>query len=105
MKRLVDAAVLPDLLARELATAMLEAVGADMAAVFVQLPGGDIRVVAAAGTDTDGAKSIARLAVQGAAYGPGVLITEQVGRDSDGPRTWRWRRRDRRSTRRCGGCR
>ena len=87
VKRLVDAAVLPDLLARELATAMLEAVGADMATVFVQLPGGDIRVVAAAGTDTDGAKSIARLAVQGAAYGPGVLITEQVGRDSDGPRT------------------
>ena len=87
VKRLVDAAVLPDLLARELATAMLEAVGADMATVFVQLPGGDIRVVAAAGTDTEGAKSIARLAVQGAAYGPGVLITEQVGRDSDGPRT------------------
>ncbi len=87
VKRLVDAAVLPDLLARELATAMLEAVGADMATVFVQLPGGDIRVVAAAGTDADGAKSIARLAVQGAAYGPGVLITEQVGRDSDGPRT------------------
>ena len=87
VKRLVDAAVLPDLLARELATAMLEAVGADMATVFVQLPGGDIRVVAHAGTDADGAKSIARLAVQGAAYGPGVLITEQVGRDSDGPRT------------------
>jgi hydrogenase-4 transcriptional activator len=87
VKRLVDAAVLPDLLARELATAMLEAVGADMATVFVQLPGGDIRVIAHAGTDVDGAKSIARLAVQGAAYGPGVLITEQVGRDSDGPRT------------------
>jgi len=87
VKRLVDAAVLPDLLARELATAMLEAVGADMATVFIQLPGGDIRIVAHAGTDVDGARSLARLAVQGGAYGPGVLIAEHVGRDSDGPRT------------------
>jgi DNA-binding NtrC family response regulator/tetratricopeptide (TPR) repeat protein len=87
VKRLVDAAVLPDLLARELATAMLEAVGADMTVVFVQLPGGDVRVISHAGTDTEGARSIARLAVSGAAYGPGVLLLEPVGRDADGPRS------------------
>jgi DNA-binding NtrC family response regulator/tetratricopeptide (TPR) repeat protein len=87
VKRLVDAAVLPDLLARELATAMLEAVGADMTVVFVQLPGGDVRVVSHAGTDMEGARSVARMAVTGAAYGPGVLLLEPVGRDSDGPRS------------------
>jgi DNA-binding NtrC family response regulator/tetratricopeptide (TPR) repeat protein len=87
VKRLVDAAVLPDLLARELATAMLEAVGADMTVVFVQLPGGDVRVVSHAGTDMEGARSIARLAVTGAAYGPGALLLEAVGRDTDGPRS------------------
>jgi DNA-binding NtrC family response regulator/tetratricopeptide (TPR) repeat protein len=86
VKRLVDAAVMPDLLGRELATAMLEAVGADMTAVFVHLAGGEIRVLAHAGTDLDGAKAIARLAVQEGHYGPGVLITEEVGSDPDGPR-------------------
>ncbi|MCC7126591.1 MAG: sigma 54-interacting transcriptional regulator [Acidobacteria bacterium] len=86
IKRLVDAAVLPELLARELAAAMLEAVGADMTAVYVQLPGGDVRILAQAGTNADGARSLARLAVQGATYGPGVLIVEAVGREPDGPR-------------------
>ncbi len=86
VRRLVDAAVLPELLARELAAAMLEAVGADMTAVYVQLPGGDVRVLAQAGTNTDGARSLARLAAQGSAYGPGALIVEPVGRELDGPR-------------------
>ncbi len=87
VKRLVDAAVLPDLLARELAAAMLEAVGADVAAVFAKLPGGDVRVIAFAGTDAEGARSVARLAVQGAAYGSGALIVEAVGNEPDGPRS------------------
>jgi hypothetical protein len=38
VRRLVDAAVLPDLLARELAATLLEAVHADAAAVFAELP-------------------------------------------------------------------
>ena len=40
VRRLVDAAVLPDLLARELAATLLEAVAADATAVFSELPGG-----------------------------------------------------------------
>jgi DNA-binding NtrC family response regulator/tetratricopeptide (TPR) repeat protein len=87
VKRLVDAAVLPDLLARELAAAMLEAVSADLAGVFVELPGGDVRVIAYAGADADGARTVARLAVQGAAYGSGTLIVEHIGREPDGQRS------------------
>jgi DNA-binding NtrC family response regulator/tetratricopeptide (TPR) repeat protein len=86
VRRLVDAAILPELLARELAAALVEAVTADVAVVFAELPGGDIRVIAHSGADADGARSIARLAVQGAAYGSGSLLVESIGRDVDGPR-------------------
>jgi len=86
VRRLIDAAVLPDLLARELAAALLEAVTADVAVVYIELPGGDVRVVAQAGADADGARTVARLAVQGGAYGAGSLIVEAIGKEPDGPR-------------------
>jgi len=86
VRRLVDAAVLPDLLARELAATLLEAVNADAAAVFAELPGGDVRLIAFSGADADGSRTIARLAIQGGAYGAGVLIVEPIGREPDGPR-------------------
>jgi hydrogenase-4 transcriptional activator len=86
VRRLVDAAVLPDLLARELAETLLEAVTADLTAVFAELPGGDIRLIAFAGTDADNARGIARLAISGGAYAGGVLIVEPIGREPDGPR-------------------
>ena len=86
VRRLVDAAVLPDLLARELAATSLEAVTADATAVFVELPGGDIRLIAHAGTDAEGARSVARLAIQNGTYGAGALILEPIGREPDGPR-------------------
>jgi DNA-binding NtrC family response regulator/tetratricopeptide (TPR) repeat protein len=86
VRRLVDAAVLPDLLARELAATSLEAVTADAAAVFVELPGGDVRLIAHAGTDAEGARSAARLAVQNGTYGAGTLVLEPIGREPDGPR-------------------
>jgi DNA-binding NtrC family response regulator/tetratricopeptide (TPR) repeat protein len=86
VRRLVDAALVPDLLARELAAALLEAVSADVVVVFAQLPGGDLRIVAHAGTDADGARTIARLATEGAPYGSGTTIVEPVGREPDGAR-------------------
>ena len=86
VRRLVDAAVLPDLLARELAATLLEAVNADAVAVFAELPGGDVRLIAFSGADADGSRTIARLAIQGGAYGAGVLIVEPIGREPDGPR-------------------
>ena len=86
MRRLVDAAVLPDLLARELAATLLEAVTADVTVVFAEQPGGDVRVIAFAGADANAAAAMARLAVQGAAYGAGSLVVEAIGREPDGAR-------------------
>jgi hydrogenase-4 transcriptional activator len=86
VRRIVDAAALPDLLGREIAAAMLEAVAADSAVVFVELAGGDLRVVASAGCAPDAARTLARTATHGAPYGRGALIVEPLGRDVDGPR-------------------
>jgi DNA-binding NtrC family response regulator/tetratricopeptide (TPR) repeat protein len=86
VRRLVDAAILPELLARELAAALIEAVGADIAVVFVELPGGDVRVIAHAGADADAARTVARRGTQGGAYGAGSLIVESIGREPDGAR-------------------
>jgi len=86
VRRLVDAAVLPDLLAPELSATLLEAVNADVTAVFAELPAGGVRLISFAGTDADSARTVARLAVQGAPYGAGTLIIEPIGREPDGPR-------------------
>ncbi|MGQ0736013.1 MAG: sigma 54-interacting transcriptional regulator [Acidobacteriota bacterium] len=86
VRRLIDASILPDLLARELATALVETVGADVVAVFAAIDGGDPRLIAFSGADADGARRIARLALDGAAYGQGALVTERLGREPDGPR-------------------
>jgi hydrogenase-4 transcriptional activator len=87
VRRLVDAAILPELLARELTVAVLEAVGADLVVVFAELPGGDIRLIAHSGGDAEAARAIARSAEHGGAYGSGSLVTERIGREPDGPRT------------------
>jgi len=86
VKRLVDAAVMPDLLAIEVATTMVEACGGDAAAVFVETGGEDVRVVAAAGCEPAAAALLARSATTGSAYGGGTLAIEPLGRDRDGPR-------------------
>ena len=86
VRRLVDAAVLPDLLARELAATLLEAVTADVTVVYAELPGGDVRVIACAGADTAAATTMAKLAVQGAPYATGSLTVEAIGREPDGLR-------------------
>ena len=46
VRRIVDAAALPDLLGRETAAALFEAANADCGVVYVELAGGDVRVVA-----------------------------------------------------------
>ena len=86
VRRIVDAAALPELLGRETASALLEAAAADAAIVFVQLPGGDVRIVASAGCDQDAARALARSATHGTAYGRGTLAVEPLGRDPEGPR-------------------
>ena len=86
VRRLVDAAVLPDLLARELAATLLEAVNADVAAVFAELPGGDVRLIAFSGTDLETARTVARQALQGGTHGTSAIIVEAIGREPDGAR-------------------
>ena len=88
IRRLVDAAILPDLLARETATALIETIEADAAVVFTAVSGGDVRVIAAAGCDQEVARALARAAAQGTReYGEGLLLSEPLGKDYDGPRT------------------
>ena len=86
VRRIVDAAAVPDLLGRETAAALLEAAAADCSVVFVELAGGDVRVVAAAGCEIDAARALARSAAHSNGYGRGVLVVEPLGRDREGPR-------------------
>src|SRR5262249_4691525 len=86
VRRVVDAAALPELLGHEAAAALCEAAMADASTVFVQLSSGDVRVIGAAGCTDEAARSLARSALQGGAYGSGALVMEPLGRDLDGPR-------------------
>jgi DNA-binding NtrC family response regulator/tetratricopeptide (TPR) repeat protein len=83
VRRLVDAAVMPDLLALETASAFLEASDADAACIVLRSPADDLRVLAAAGCDTDAAAALARSALRGAAYGHGDLLVEPLGHEAD----------------------
>jgi hydrogenase-4 transcriptional activator len=87
VRRLVDAAIFPDLLAREVAGAVLESTEADAAVVLVQSASGDVRVVTSAGCDGTVAAALARAGTQGSShYGSGLLITESLGDDHEGAR-------------------
>jgi DNA-binding NtrC family response regulator len=87
IRRLIDAAIFPELLGRETAAALLEATEADAGVVFVTSPGGEVRVTAAAGCDPGVAQALARAAAQGnREFGEGMLVTEALGKDQDGVR-------------------
>ena len=83
VRRLVDAAVIGDLLALETATAFLEASSGDAAVIFLRSPGQDIHVVAQAGCDGEAALALARSAARGSSYGQGELLIESLGHDGD----------------------
>jgi DNA-binding NtrC family response regulator/tetratricopeptide (TPR) repeat protein len=87
VRRLVDAAILPELLARELVAALLEAVAADASVLYVALASGEVRVAAQAGVSGEVAHSMAQSAVRGSAYPAGTLLVEGLGRDGDGARS------------------
>ncbi len=86
VRRIVDAAALPELLGRETAAALLEAAGADAAVVFVQLPDNAVEIVASIGCDADTAATLAQSAGAGRSFGRGVTVVEALGRDREGPR-------------------
>ena len=85
VRRIVDASAMPALLAREGATALLEACDGQAAALFVQGPGGQIQILSASGCDTDGARALASAALR-STTAPGVLVLEAIGRAPEGAR-------------------
>ena len=87
VRRLIDAAIFPELLARETAAAVLETSDAESSVVFAAPPGGSVRVLASAGCDVSVARAIATAGAQRSPeFGSSVLITEPLGREHDGPR-------------------
>ena len=87
VRRLVDAAIFKELLARETAAALLEVTEGVSVVVFTETGGGDVRVVAAAGCDTSVATSLAHAGRQGhSEYDGKLLIVEALGTDQDGTR-------------------
>jgi len=86
VRRLVDAAVMPDLLALETASAFSEAAGGDAGIVVLRSASDDVRVVSANGCDLEAASSLARSALRGAAYGAGEFFVEPLGHEGDDER-------------------
>src|SRR5204862_466125 len=87
VRRIVDAAALPDLLGRETAAALFEVATADCVVVYVERAGGDVRVVAAAGWGDEVAIEVVAAARRGTVYRPGgALLVEPLGHDRDGAR-------------------
>jgi DNA-binding NtrC family response regulator/tetratricopeptide (TPR) repeat protein len=90
VRRIVDAAAMPALLAREGATALLEGCDAQAAVIFVQTGPGRVQVLGAAGVNTDVAHHLALASLRPPAghssAAGGSLLIEPLGRDSSGPR-------------------
>jgi DNA-binding NtrC family response regulator/tetratricopeptide (TPR) repeat protein len=86
VRRLVDASAMPALLEREGATTLLEACDGTAAALIVELPGGRIRVLSAAGCDADGARTLAAAALRAHSAADASFAVEPVGRDAEGAR-------------------
>lgn len=84
VRRIVDAAALPDLLARETSAAMLEAAIADAVVLFVDR-GDEVQVLATAGCDERSARELVRAARAGGDNGRQAFMTEPLGRKGDRP--------------------
>ena len=81
VRRIVDAAALPELLARETAAALLETAAADGAVVLTHDGREEPRVVAHAGCDPAFARALARAAVSSSRLGELHVVVEPLGRE------------------------
>src|SRR6185503_11618758 len=82
VRRIVDAAVTPALLAKEGTTTLLEACDGQAAVIFTQPRPGDVHVVAAAGCDAETARAIAGAAARSiGGTATALLAVEAIGRD------------------------
>ncbi len=85
VRRIVDASAMPALLAREGATALLEACDAQAAVLFVQGTGGQIAILSAAGCDAEAARALAQAALRRTGEAGGRVM-EAIGRGPEGAR-------------------
>jgi len=85
VRRLVDAAAIPPLLARDGATALLEACDAQAVALFVRVSNGQVQLLGTAGCDTEGGRALAAAAQRGPTTALPLAI-EAIGRTSGGVR-------------------
>jgi hydrogenase-4 transcriptional activator len=93
VRRLVDAASIPALLAREGAAALFDACGADAAVLFVRSPDGGIRILAGAGHGVGDTASLAAAAAQAVPRGQSGDALDAIGKDGGGVRyAWLSRR-------------
>lgn len=86
VRRIVDAAVTPLLLAKEGTTALVEACDAQAAVIFTEARPGDVQVVASAGCDPDTARALASAGARSAAASSNLLLVEAIGRENGAPR-------------------
>ncbi len=85
VRRIVDASVMPALLARDGATALLEACDATAAVLYVQSQNGQLHLLGIAGCDAPTARSLATAAARGAG-GPPLMAVGAIGHAAEGPR-------------------
>jgi DNA-binding NtrC family response regulator/tetratricopeptide (TPR) repeat protein len=85
VRRIVDASAIPALLARDGATALLEACDAIASALYVQSRNGQVHVLGFAGCDATTARGLATAAARGTAVPP-LVATEPVGLAPEGAR-------------------
>jgi DNA-binding NtrC family response regulator/tetratricopeptide (TPR) repeat protein len=87
VRRIVDAAVTPALLAREGTTTLLEACDGLASVIFTQPRPGEVHVAAAAGCDAETARAMAGAAARSLGGVPAALLAvDSIGRDGAAPR-------------------
>jgi hypothetical protein len=85
--RLADAAILPDLLARETGTTIQDITGLETVVTFVAPRGSDPRLLDARGCERSDALALARAAADGAVERNGIaLLVAPLDKAADGPR-------------------
>ncbi len=82
VRRIVDAAAMPELLGRETAAAMLEASDSEAAIVFVEGTGRDVRIIASAGCDPATAGSIVQSVKEDDVRQPATVFRDSLGREA-----------------------
>jgi DNA-binding NtrC family response regulator/tetratricopeptide (TPR) repeat protein len=87
VRRLIDASILPDLLASEFIDVANDLQGVHGAVLFIERPSGDPQVVASAGLEAAHAAAAARAACGGPPLHDGLVpVVETLGRVAGGPR-------------------